>query len=208
MQAHQYKHEHRTSQTWLIAAVVIAGVVLALPGSRANAADSPNAGAMMIPAPLKDPVLTGWEGTWTGESKMGDQNVYTELVFAPTVGGQWMEGKMRLWTDKTKKTEVMDLAMFLRPGATAGTYKAYGVSSDGSGSTAMITTANGVQTWVWTNDNDTKETATLNQVTPDHVIYAGTVTDKTGAKLMDINQDLTHRMPKATASAAPKKTHK
>jgi hypothetical protein len=208
MQTHQHKHQIHTSRTWLIAAVVIAVVVLALPGTRAKAADSPKAGAMMIPAPMKDPVLMGWEGTWAGESKMGDQNAYTELVFAPTVGGQWMEGRMRLWTDKTKKTPIMDLAMFLRSGATTGTYKAYSVASDGNGSTAMITTANGVQTWVWNNDNDTKETATLTQVAPDHVIYAGTVTDKTGAKLMDINQDLTHRMPKATASATPKKTQK
>ena len=208
MKANKHKHQHHISRSWLIATFVIAGIVLALPGTRAKAADSPQAGAMTIPPPMKDPVLMGWQGTWDGETKMGNQARYTELVFAPTVGGQWLEGRMRTWTDKTKKSPVMDFAMFLRPGVTAGSYKAYGVSSDGSGTTAMITTANGVQTWVWSYDNDTKETGTLTQTTPGHVIYSGEITDKTGAKLMDINQDLTRRMPKGTASNTPKKTQK
>jgi hypothetical protein len=59
---------------------------------------------------------------------------------------------------------------------------------------------------VWNNDNDTRETATLTHVTSDHVVYEGSINDKSGTKLMDIKQDLTRRTPKVAASSTAKKT--
>jgi hypothetical protein len=163
---------------------------LILGGIQAHAADSTQAG-MITPAPVVDSMLLCWVGKWGGGAKFGDQAVYWEAMFEPVLDHQWIQGTFRTWTDKTKKTPVpVDFTMFVLQAATPGNYKAYGMSSDGTGSVATLTASDGVLNWAWKYDNDATEAGTLTRMGADHLVYVGIITGKDGKKLMDMRQDM------------------
>ena len=146
------------------------------------------------PPPLADSTLLGWVGgTWGGDLTMGDQKMYGEAQFTLGLGQQWVEGKFGIWTDKTKTTGVpMGFMMYIRPGATAGSYKAVQIISDGSLANATATKSGANLNFVWTYDNGMKETGTLTKMGADHIVYKASVVDSAGAKVMDFQHEL-HR---------------
>lgn len=160
-----------------------------------SSADAQDPSAMMTPPPpMSDSTLLGWVGgTWGGDLTMGDQKMYGEAQFTLGVGQQWLVGTFSIWTDNTKsKALPMGFMMYMRPGATAGTYKAVQILGDGSMSTGTGTKSGETTNFAWNYDNGMKETGALTKLAADHVVYKASISDASGNKIMDFQHDM-HR---------------
>lgn len=168
-------------------------IVLGLTMFAGSSASAQDQNAMMTPPPaMSDSVLLNFVGgVWCGDLTMGDQTIYGEGLFALGVGQQWIEGSFAVWTDKTKATALpMIFVLYLRPGATAGTYKAVQIVADGSVGTATVTKSGDNLTFAWTHDNGMKETGTLTKMGPDHIVYKASIADGAGNKIMEFQHDM------------------
>lgn len=172
---------------------IVLGLGLAMCIWSTTNAQAPNA-ASTPPPPISDSVLLNWVGgTWGGDLTMGDQKMYGEGQFALSIGQQWIEGNFAVWTDKTKATALpMMFAMYLRPGATADSYKAVQIVADGTMGTATVTKSGNNLNFAWAHDNGFKETGTLTIMGPDHVVYKASIADSAGNKIMEFQHDM-HR---------------
>lgn len=149
--------------------------------------------AMMVPPPpMTDSTLLNFVGgVWGGELTMGDQKMYGEGQFAIGVGQQWLVGNFAVWTDKTKATTLpMGFVMYLRPGATSGSYKAVQIVGDGSLGTATAAKSGNTLNFSWTYDNGIRETGTLTLLGPDQVMYKASMADSAGNKIMEFQHDM------------------
>jgi hypothetical protein len=168
---------------------------LALTMSLWSTTNAQDQNAMMKPPPpMTDSTILNWVGTWNGDLTMGDQKVFGEAQFSVGVGQQWIQGNFSVWTDKTKANSIpAGFVMYLRPGATADTYKAISVAADGSWGSATVTKTGDNLNWSWAYDNGMKETGSLTKMGPDHVVYKSIIADGSGKKIMDLMHDM-HRV--------------
>jgi hypothetical protein len=149
--------------------------------------------AMMTPPPpITDSMMLNWiGGGWGGDLTMGDQKMFGEAQFAFGIGQQWIVGNFSIFTDKTKATPVpMGFVMYIRPGATPGSYKAVQIVGDGSMATATVTKSGNNLNFSWSYDNGIKETGTLTFLNPDQVVYKASMTDGAGNKIMDFQHEM------------------
>lgn len=172
---------------------IVLGLALTTGFWTTSRAQDPNS-MMTPPPPMTDSTLLGWiGGTWGGDLTMGDQKMYGEAQFTLGVGQQWIVGTFAIFTDKSKaKALPMGFMMYMRPGATAGTYKAVQIVGDGSTSTGAGTKSGDNINFNWAYDNGMKESGTLTKMGPDHIVYKASIADGSGNKIMDFQHEM-HR---------------
>ncbi len=129
---------------------------------------------------LSDKELRSWIGRWEGTAGPDGKDTPAELVWSPAVGGEWLEGHLRVWADKTKRIVSMDALMFVRPTEVAGTYKLDAVDNNGDVQTGKATVNGNSMEWSWDFDNGNHENLTTNYPFNGKVTYTGSINGKDG----------------------------
>jgi len=122
--------------------------------------------------------LRSWVGRWEGTAGPDGKETPAELVWTPAVSGEWLEGHLRVWGDKSKKTETMNALMFVHPTGVAGQYKLDAVDNRGDVETGKATVNGTSMEWSWDFDNGSHETLTTNYPFNGKVTYTGSMNEK------------------------------